>query len=654
MATEPLADLLKPRQRAWCKFEAHPIERDYNLRFLQLSFQGVEVRGAPVNQFVIRVNVIDTAGSCRFYNSNLTDGDAWRIHDGTKCIGLLAEPGLNYIPAVESTEKFQVKVSGRTVTNLRIFICEPDILSKPNVGLLIEVLEAPLPDASEKGRGRIGWTFLPFTGKVTRKHRLVLNRYLFRPPGASSASKVTVQVEEEVTREFRAPLAAFELAANFPEISPSAVYLEISEIAELPPTSAVAPANLQKSEISEKTGADFFASFAVPSDTKISLAPPSGNFLNFFPENRGGFSRLAFSPSGKLLAAASRVVGNTFHVHVIDLEMKTELHSINGHSGEITDVQWFDDKTLASSGVDGMVKIWALHSAAPALVLTHPGPVTTLHAHSSGDLLAAAVPGFGVKFWNGANGAVLSESSQHGYSLCARFSQKNTAWVFIGTSRGFILLADHVRKTVLTAYSLTDLTALGVAIHDIQVAEEASRLRPEASGMLLVSSKDSVLRLVALPEPLASTVVVKSVTDFRGATCTSVEVRASISADGRLVASGSECGSLFVWDAASGKRRTPMDTCHNVSLPFAIYDAKWSRTHRLLGVASHQEDSDMSVPLVVEFSGTEEAAAEVAAPALNTGWHKKWTEKEHALGGNIARRLKTQILAEVTGASVAK
>ena len=654
LAIEPLADLVKPRQRAWCKFEAQPIERDYSLRYIVLSFQGVEVRGAPVNQFVIRVNVIDTAGSCRFYNSGITESDVFRIHDGTKCFGLIAEPGINYIPAVESIEHYPVRVSGRTVTNLRIFLCEPDILSKPNVGLLIEVLEAPLPDASEKGRGRIGWTFLPFSGKVTKKHRLVLNRYLFRPPGASSASKVTVQVEDEVTREYRAPLAAFELASNFPEISPSAVYLEISEVAELPPTSAPSPAVVKKSEISGKTGAEFFDSFAIPSDPKLCVAPPSGNFLNFFPENLGGFSRLSFSPSGKLLAAASRVVGNTFHVHVIDLEMKTELQSINGHSGEITDVQWFDEKTLATSGVDGLVKIWSLYSAAPALILSHPGPVTTLHAHSSGDLLAATVPGFGVKLWQGADGVVFAESTQHGYSLCARFAPTNSSWMFIGTSRGFILLADHARKTILTAYSLTDLTALGVALHDIQPAEEAARLRTGAIAMLLVSSKDSVLRLVALPAPEAPTVVIKSVSDFRGATCNKMDIRASISADGRLVASGSECGNLFVWDTASGKRRTPIESGHNVSLPFAIFDAKWSRSHRFLAVASHQEDSDLSVPLVVEFSATEAATAEVIAPALNTGWHQKWTEKEHALGNNIAMKLKAQIIAEITGAAAAK
>jgi hypothetical protein len=57
----------------------------------------------------------------------------------------------------------------------------------------------------------------------------------------------------------------------------------------------------------------------------------------------------------------------------------------------------------------------------------------------------------------------------------------------------------------------------------------------------------------------------------------------------------------------------------------------------------------MVVPLLVVLSSTEEAAADVSAPALNTGWHLQWAEKEHALGSNVTQKLKAQILAEISG-----
>jgi len=637
LATDPLSDLLKARQRSWCTFDSQPIPRDYNLRYVVLSFQGLEVRGSSISNCVIRVNLVDTAGSCRFYNSSLSDTDIFRIHDGSTCVGIPSQSGTTFIPPVESLETFPVKLSGRTTTNLRIYVCEPDLLSKPNLGLLIEILEAPL---GTNPRARVGWAFLPFSGNILRKHRLVLNRFQYRPPGAGSHLEISSEIEISQILEHRAPLAAFELAANFPEIAPSAVYLEISEISEIPNPSSHQPVS-RKVEISEKAD---LSSVVLHTDPKLSTAPPAGNFLLKFPDNSGGFSTTAFSPSGSLVAFAARQGLNSFRIEIFELSTKSAIQTFLGHTGRITEIYWFDDKTLASSGVDGLIKIWSLLSAAPALILPHPGPVLTLHADISGDFLAAAVPGFGVKLWRGAENAGNLFEENFGNFLCARFSLVKPTWLFVGTSRGFILLAENF--SILTAYSLNDLTALAVPVHDLQPADEAMRLKPGCAAMLLVSSRDSVIRLVGLPVPDSPTVVVRSVTDFRGATCINSDIRASLSADGRLVASGSECGNLFVWDAASGKKRMPGD--REVSMPFPIVDVKWSKTHRLLSVACFAENSEVAAPALVLLAGTEEAAAEVSVPTLNTGWHLKWAEKEHALGNNVTMKLKAQILAEIS------
>ena len=198
-----------------------------------LSIQGIEVRGAPITRCLVRVNLVDTAGSCRFYNSSISEGDLFRVHDGSKCTAIPAEPGVNYIPCVESQESYPVNISGRLVTNLRFYICEPDLLSKPNLGLMLEILEAPDSQEVDRPRIRVGWAFLPFSGNMIRKHRIVLNRYLFRPPGASAAEKINSQLDEDLMREHRAPMAAYELAANFPQVSPCAIYMEIAEVASL-------------------------------------------------------------------------------------------------------------------------------------------------------------------------------------------------------------------------------------------------------------------------------------------------------------------------------------------------------------------------------------------------------------------------------------
>lgn len=79
---------------------------------------------------------------------------------------------------------------------------------------------------------------------------------------------------------------------------------------------------------------------------------------------------LAFSPSGKALAAARDDGSAT----VWDVAGGKELASLKGHQGQVRCVAWMGDETLATGGMDGLVKLWDLKTKAERETITPAQP----------------------------------------------------------------------------------------------------------------------------------------------------------------------------------------------------------------------------------------------------------------------------------------
>jgi WD40 repeat protein len=129
-------------------------------------------------------------------------------------------------------------------------------------------------------------------------------------------------------------------------------------------------------------------------------------FLQRFDQKRvvilrgydGGFSCLAFSPLGQVLASGSR----EGKIILWDLENNMKQHVFEGHQGNVTALDFSKDgKLLGSSSADQTIKIWDLETKSELGTLTGSGGgVLSLAFLPDGHELVSEVEGGGVLLWN--------------------------------------------------------------------------------------------------------------------------------------------------------------------------------------------------------------------------------------------------------------
>jgi WD40 repeat protein len=122
----------------------------------------------------------------------------------------------------------------------------------------------------------------------------------------------------------------------------------------------------------------------------------------------GTVTKLAVHSAAGLLAAARRDSG----VSVYDLGGRLQLATLHGHGGIVWGVAFrADGRVLATTGADGLVKLWDVEQLRAAYrPLSLPGPVTAL-AFVPGQpaRLLTAGPEAGVGLWDLATGRTLAE-----------------------------------------------------------------------------------------------------------------------------------------------------------------------------------------------------------------------------------------------------
>jgi WD40 repeat protein len=162
----------------------------------------------------------------------------------------------------------------------------------------------------------------------------------------------------------------------------------------------------------------------------------SGNNIGTF-RCRTSVRRVVFSPDGKTVAVA----GGSREIELWDVNDKTEIATLSGHTRKIGSVAFSPSGTiLASGGWDNTVRLWEVASGKNTATLDgHTNFVTCVAFTPDGTTLASGSADGKIRLWDGATGkntAVLD--GYNGKVRCLAYSPdgKTLAW---GTGDSLLL-----------------------------------------------------------------------------------------------------------------------------------------------------------------------------------------------------------------------
>lgn len=265
-----------------------------------------------------------------------------------------------------------------------------------------------------------------------------------------------------------------------------------------------------------------------------------GDVIGKLTRQAGQVTALAFSRDGKTLAVSGGAAATTGDVRLYDMPptgapADKPAHILPGHKDVVYVLAWSpDNKTLASTGYDRLIKLWDVTTGKEIRTLKdHSDTVYGLTFNHDGTLLASAAADRAVKVWDAANGNrlyTLGESTDWLYAL---------AW----SPDGRHLAAAGVDKSI----RIWEASAAGGKIVHSVFAHEAAALRLayDADGKTLYSiGEDRVLKAWD-----TALMVERKVYAPQPETVLSLAVRP----DHKQVALGRYDGALVLLDEATGQ-----------------------------------------------------------------------------------------------------
>ncbi len=246
---------------------------------------------------------------------------------------------------------------------------------------------------------------------------------------------------------------------------------------------------------------------------------------------------LAFSPDGRLLAAAGGNPGQFGEIKIWSVADRQELQSIRGHRDNIFGIAFSPDgKMLATCSYDRMVKLWDVATGTEIRNLKdHTDAVFALAFSPDGRLLASASADRTIKIWNVATGERL-------YTLGDGLDAMNT-------------IAFHPSGKMLAGAGADRIIRIW------EVTEKAGwQLRS------LIAHEDAINQLIYSPDgkTLVSTGADKAIKFWDAMAPTLTEIRTlerqpdwvfamAYSRDGRKLVAGRYDGSVVIYDSTGGK-----------------------------------------------------------------------------------------------------
>jgi uncharacterized protein with WD repeat/mono/diheme cytochrome c family protein len=142
--------------------------------------------------------------------------------------------------------------------------------------------------------------------------------------------------------------------------------------------------------------------------------PETGKMVATLPGEAEDVRAVAFSPDGKLLAAAGGLPARSGEIKIWDVEKRTALRTITGHTDCIYAVEFAPDgKSVATASYDKLIKLWDVASGKEIRTLKdHIDAVYALAFTPDGKRLLSASADRGVKVWDVASGERLYTLSE--------------------------------------------------------------------------------------------------------------------------------------------------------------------------------------------------------------------------------------------------
>ncbi|HTQ53903.1 MAG TPA: c-type cytochrome domain-containing protein [Bryobacteraceae bacterium] len=239
-------------------------------------------------------------------------------------------------------------------------------------------------------------------------------------PGKSAESLLFLRITGKVTPAM--PLNGKPLAAA--DIETIRAWIDAGAP---PPTpgEAAAPAAPAVPDIKPRTAVkSLISALAYRSDGKLLalgsfravrlVDPQTGDNIATLPGEAEDVRAVAFSPDGKVLAAAGGLPARSGEVRIWDIEKRVELRTVTGHHDCIYGVAFSPDgKLIATASYDKLIKLWDV--ATGSLVRNLKDHIDAVYAVAftpDGKRLVSASADRGVKVWDVASGERLYTLSE--------------------------------------------------------------------------------------------------------------------------------------------------------------------------------------------------------------------------------------------------
>ncbi|KAK4051569.1 hypothetical protein OIV83_002709 [Microbotryomycetes sp. JL201] len=285
--------------------------------------------------------------------------------------------------------------------------------------------------------------------------------------------------------------------------------------------------------LTSPTGSQFSAQSAPGATENPSAAPPAK-----LATKRKMTTESRSSANG---ATATKPGSVKVPCNVLPVFSRKPLHEYRGHSADVLDLSWSKNNFLLSSSMDKTVRLWHVSRPECLCAFQHLDFVTSIAFHPKDDrfFLSGSLD-CKLRLWNIPEKRVQIWTELPELITAVAFTRDGNlaiAGSFVGVCM-FFEVETFRYHSQFAAKSTRGKNAKGRKVTSMTPFPIPS----SAGERLLVTSNDSRMRLYHLIDKVVEA-------KYSGHENTSSQIRASFSDDGRWVISGSEDGSVYIWDS---------------------------------------------------------------------------------------------------------